>query len=370
MRKEFFSFWFVIGLFLWVQPFSLALAQSGENDVEMKVSGEIHRGVLFYDTKSDTDLRNVDNDNDPSLFRFEGLVKKHPKVRMGGLVELELAANSTANVSQGDVTVSTDTFKIRKAELYFETKNYGTLSIGKGNTASENTSEQDISGTFTAAHASVQKVGGGLFFVNNSGGNSTIKINQVFDGFDGLDRQSRIRYDLPVINGLVLSISSIDGNQRDLAIRYQKNYQTLKLVAAASVTNKASNGTLVDSQVSGSFSVLHNTGFNLTMAGGSQNTKGGDATRDPYFIYGKVGYQARLNDCGFTAFAIDFGHYDELRAQNEYGETWGLQVLQKIASWNTDVYISYRNFHVFSASTLVESVSDIDTILTGVRFQF
>ena len=63
MRKEFFKFWFVIGLFLWVQPFSLALAQSGENDVEMKVSGEIHRGVLFYDTKSDTDLRNVDNDN-------------------------------------------------------------------------------------------------------------------------------------------------------------------------------------------------------------------------------------------------------------------------------------------------------------------
>lgn len=173
-----------------------------------------------------------------------------------------------------------------------------------------------------------------------------------------------------MINGLVLSVSSIDGNQRDRAIRYQKNYQTLKLVAAASITNKASNSTLVHSQVSGSFSVLHNTGINLTMAGGSQNTKGGDATRDPYFIYGKVGYQARLNDLGFTAFAIDFGHYDELRAQSEYGETWGLQVLQKITSWNTDVYISYRNFHFDSALTTVESVSDIDTVLTGARFQF
>lgn len=99
----------------------------------MKISGEIHRGVLFYDTGNNGDTRNVDNDNDPSLFRFEGLLKKNPKVRLGGLVELELAANSTAQVTQADETVSTDTFKIRKAELYFQTKHYGTLSFGKGN---------------------------------------------------------------------------------------------------------------------------------------------------------------------------------------------------------------------------------------------
>ena len=333
----------------------------------MKISGEIHRGVLFYDTGNNGDTRNVDNDNDPSLFRFEGLLKKNPKVRLGGLVELELAANSTAQVTQADETVSTDTFKIRKAELYFQTKHYGTLSFGKGNTSSENTSEQDISGTFTAAHASVQKVGGGLFFANSLGGNSTVRVNQVFDGFAGLDQQSRIRYDLPLMSGLLLSVSSIDGDQHDLAIRYEKKYSTLQVKAAASVTDTASNGTRVNNQVSGSFSVLHNTGFNLTMAGGSQNTKDGDANRNPYFIYGKVGYQARLNNLGFTAFAVDFGHYDELRAQREYGESWGLQVLQKIVSWNTDIYISYRNFRVDNVALNVE---EINTLLTGVRFQF
>jgi len=363
MRKKSYGFWVVVGILFLVQPHPLALAQ----DVEMKISREIHRGVLYYDTENDSDIRNVDNDNDPSLFRFEGLLKKNPKVRLGGLVELELAANSSANIDQLDESVSADTFKIRKAELYFQTKHYGTLSFGKGNTASENTSEQDISGTFTAAHASVQKVGGGLFFTNSAGANSTVRVNQVFNGFDGLDRQSRIRYDLPVMSGFMLSVSSIDGDQHDLAMRYAKKYNTLQVKAGFSVTDTASNSTLVDSQVSGSLSVLHNTGFNLTIAGGSQNTKDGDANRNPYFIYGKVGYQASLNNLGFTAFAVDFGHYDELRTQREYGETWGLQVLQKIVSWNTDIYISYRNFRVDNVALTLD---DINTVLTGVRFQF
>ena len=88
MRKKSYGFWVFIGIFLLVQPYSLALAQ----DVEMKVSGEIHRGVLFYDTGNNGDTRNVDNDNDPSLFRFEGLLKK------GGFLLQHTTHSSTLSV--------------------------------------------------------------------------------------------------------------------------------------------------------------------------------------------------------------------------------------------------------------------------------
>jgi len=333
----------------------------------MEIAGEINRGVLFYGDGNGSAVRNVDNDNDPTLFQFTGTAKFSPELTMGGVAMIEMADNSSANASQTDATAGPQTFNVRKAEIFFRTKNMGTLYMGRGDTASENVSEQDISGTFTAAHASVQKVGGSLFFSLNSGGLSTVQVNQVFNGLDGLDRQSRLRYDLPVINGFVISTSYADEDRYDIAVRYSKNYNTFKVKAAAALTDTSSNGVAVDSQFSGSISVLHKNGFNLTMAGGSQNTEGSAASQDPYFIYTKVGYQAKLNKHGFTAFSIDFGHYDELRTANEDGETFGFQILQQVARWNVDVYLAYRNFQLNNSAL---SVGDVNTFFTGVRYRF
>ncbi len=351
---------------------SPAFAQSSDSKVDMNISGEIHHGVMYYDDGDNPDFRRVDNDNDPTLFRFEG-VTTEPIAGwfLGGLSELEFADNSSAKVTQtediSDPGDKTDSFKIRKAELFFSHPKYGIFSFGRGNTASENTSESDISGTFSASHASVQKVGGGLEFVNQAGGLSGVQINQVFNALDGLDRQNRIRYDTPNFAGLVLSVSSSDHDQHDIANRYEEDLKGFKVKASASFTNTASNATLVDNQISGSVSVLLDSGINLTLSSGVQNTKGVDAGRDPSFIYGKLGYQTQLNDLGFTAFSVDYGQYDEMQAVNEDGTSWGIQALQKIAAWNTDIYITFRNFNLNNAAL---NVNDVNVVLTGVRFQF
>ena len=345
-------------VFLTCLNVSPAFAQSSDSKVDMNISGEIHRGVMYYDDGDNPDFRHVDNDNDPTLFRFAG-VTTQPIAGwfLGGLSEFEFADNTSAKVTQADdPSTDTDSFKIRKAELFFSSPKYGVLSFGRGNTASENTSESDISGTFSASHASVQKVGGGLFFANQAGGLSVVQINQVFNTLDGLDRQARIRYDTPNFAGLVLSVSSSDHDQHDLAIRYQEDLKGFKVKAPASYTNTASNATLVDNQISGSVSVLLDSGINLTLSSGIQNTKGADAGRDPSFIYGKLGYQTQLNDLGFTAFSVDYGQYDEMRVVNEDGKTWGIQVLQKIAAWNTDIYITFRNFKLNNVAIGVKSL--------------
>jgi len=283
-------------VFLTCLNVSPAFAQSSDSKVDMNISGEIHRGVMYYDDGDNPDFRHVDNDNDPTLFRFAG-VTTQPIAGwfLGGLSEFEFADNTSAKVTQADdPSTDTDSFKIRKAELFFSSPKYVVLSFGRGNTASENTSESDISGTFSASHASVQKVGGGLFFANQAGGLSVVQINQVFNTLDGLDRQARIRYDTPNFAGLVLSVSSSDHDQHDLAIRYQEDLKGFKVKAPASYTNTASNATLVDNQISGSVSVLHDSGINLTLSSGIQNTKGADAGRDPSFIYGKLGSRTHL----------------------------------------------------------------------------
>lgn len=363
------SKYFVLCGFL-LQFCSVCFADSGEkkeSSVSMQIAGEINRGALLYDDGDDSVVRNVDNDNDPTLFQFMGTAKFNSELTMGGVAMIEMADNSSARVSQNDATTGPQTFNIRKAEIFLRTKRFGTLYMGRGDTASENAAEQDISGTFTAAHASVQKVGGSLFFSLKNGGVSTVRINQVFDGFDGLNRQSRIRYDLPVVAGFTLSASYADEDQHDVALRFARKYGAFKIKAAAALTDTSSNGVNVDSQFSGSASILHRSGINLTVAGGLQDTEGASASQDPYYIYGKLGYQAKLNKYGFTAFAADFGHYEELRTVNEDGETYGFQMLQKIARWNTDVYLSYRNFQLNNSALLVHN---INTVFTGVRFRF
>ena len=122
---------------------SPAFAQSSESKVDMKISGEIHHGLLYYDDGDNPDFRRVDNDNDPTLFRFEGITTE-PIAGwfLGGLSELEFADNSSAKVTQTDDISDpgdfTDSFKIRKAELFFSHPKYGVLSFGRGATPPRN----------------------------------------------------------------------------------------------------------------------------------------------------------------------------------------------------------------------------------------
>ena len=51
-------------------------------------------------------------------------------------------------------------------------------------------------------------MGGALELTDTSGGLSGVRVGEAFDGFDGLSRRTRIRYDTPSYRGLVCAEES------------------------------------------------------------------------------------------------------------------------------------------------------------------
>jgi hypothetical protein len=81
---------------------------------------------------------------------------------------------------------------------------WGTLRLGQGDTATNGTSEVDLSGTDVAAYSSVDDVGGNFEFRDNGVGTG-ITVSDSRSNFDGLSRKDRVRYDTPKWAGFFAS---------------------------------------------------------------------------------------------------------------------------------------------------------------------
>lgn len=113
--------------------------------------------------------------------------------------------------------------------------------------------------------------------------------------------------------------------------------------------------------------MLHNGGFNMTAAAGKGDDS--DSTRDAQkFWYGKLGYIAEdLFRFGASHVSVDYGQYDNIAANNDEGTTFGIQFVQSIGAWGTDLYAGYRRYDLERAGATFD---EIDVMLAGARVKF
>ncbi|MCX7300395.1 MAG: porin [Rhodobacterales bacterium] len=104
---------------------------------------------------------------------------------------------------------------------------YGTVSFGQGSTASDGTAGLDDSFTFVAGATNSADGFGSFRFRDETGALTDVRIGQVNASFNGA-RRLRLRYDTPVVNGVMLSASygqnilapADDIDYSDIAIRW------------------------------------------------------------------------------------------------------------------------------------------------------
>ncbi len=242
---------------------------SRHEKVKLSISGHVNRALMLADDGDQSGLFRVDNDTEPTLVNFMGTVAVDNGLTVGAQVEAQLASNPSNAVSQDTENSSTGStsFTERHLEVFVDSKRYGKISLGQGNTASEGASEIDLSGTNIVTRSNFGTLGGGLLF-RNSGTNalSTVSVGNAFDSFDGLSRNDRIRYDTPGFGGIRLSASAVQGGATDFALRYAADYGGTKVAAGAAVANRSSTSSTVERQWNGSGSVLLQNGVNLTVA--------------------------------------------------------------------------------------------------------
>ncbi len=345
---------------------------SGEDKVKLAISGQINRALSIADDGDKTDAYFVDSDVSNTRVRFVGTALINEDLTLGTKLELAFAPNESGDVNQ-EKQESGDFNDQRYAELTLMSKRYGMLYLGKGDTSSNSTAEVDLSGTDLIQYASTADIVGGLFFrqsgddalLNGEGGRLKVRVSDAFKDFDGLSRKSRLRYDTPNFHGFGLSGSVISDRRWDTALRWGGEGYGVKAAAAAAVAYLHEDDS--DYQYDGSFSVLHEaTGLNFTFSTGTKDADNQDD--DPYNLWGKIGWLTSLNSFGKTAFGIDYGHSENIAAEDYEGDTFGVAVVQNFDKWATQVYFQFRNFSLDTNDD--PNVSDINVGTLGARVKF
>lgn len=321
--------------------------------VKVTVGGHVNRAALYIDNGTNSRLKHVDNDNSPSRFSFRGEGKVNDCFTMGGYLELAVAMNSSSDVDVNNTQNATSNpISTRVAEFYFQHDQWGKLFAGQGPMVSDDTAEQDLSGTYVATQASgVQGPAGGTTFIDKSTNlSSGIHVKSAWTQMDGLGRETRVRYDTPQIFGLVLGASHSSSDSWDVAAKFKgeaKGYHMAAAVAYASEHDANKSGF---TQFDGSVSLLTPIGFNATFAGGNRNFKAVGRKTARYWL-ARLGFKTNPFEVGDLALGVDYGRETDLvnAGDGSYGNggaltTYGLALVQNIDKISTEAYCTIRTY--------------------------
>lgn len=371
-------------VYLVVGPAFAQNVTSGSDKVSVGLYGQINRAILSANDGDTSNTFFVDNANSSTRFGFNAKVVGSEALTLGGRFEVEYKSNGSTDVSQqGANTGGSDgqAFNLRWADVDL-TANFGKFYLGQGSTATDTSSEMDLSGTTVIGYSAVGDMAGGMYFYNkDTDALSDVRIKNVFSNYDGNGRQDRLRYDTPTFSGFraafsTFSIDTTDGGgtqQAKLALDgaafWSGQLSDVKIAAALGLSaypSDADSGK--KSLVNGSASALWN-GLNLTLAAGSlsldKDTAGGRDNSN--FWYLKFGYTRAFWSIGDTAMAIDFTQANDVAAKSDEAQSWGLLFNQKLANWASEVYAGFR-FHKLDRSGA--NYDDISAIMIGTRIKF
>jgi len=361
------------------------LRTKGGDKVSVELYGQVNRAFLAADDGDSSDYYFVDNDNSSSRIGLIGEAKVNDDITIGTRMEFEYQSNPSNLVNQDDKNPDDGDgtgFDERWVDAQFTSKRFGKLYLGKGSTASDGTSEVDLSGTAVVGYSSIGDMAGGiLFYDDNANARSTTDIGDVFSDFDGLSRRNRIRYDSPEFWGFTLAASALsDGG--DVALKYAAKWgEDWKFAAAVAYADPQAISDTLAHQYNGSASVLHSSGLNFTVAGGYRDLESGllhpdgsNRDDDPTFYYAKVGYRAKWFEVGETRFSVDYQYAEDVAQDGDEAKTVGFQFVQDFPEWGSEYYLGYRwhelDRDIDHTTGLATDYDDINALMTGVRVKF
>ncbi|MDX1707718.1 MAG: porin [Desulfobacterales bacterium] len=358
-----------LGLFTLTIALAILLILPAAQAVDFKISGQINRAALWGDNGNDSDTKFVDNDNSSTRFRFTGGNDFTDMWRVGIVWEVEMQSNASndtdIDIGENDDTSDVD-FNERKIEFYVDHKKFGRLWLGQGDTASNGTSEVDLSGTDVVNYSSIEDMAGGFRFRDDDD-NIITSIGSAFSNFDGFSRRDRARYDTPKFGPVYFSASYMNGQSWDLAGRFSYEWDGVGKLAAAAHYTGADNQRDPYKQWSGSASWLFDFGLNFTASYGARDDVE-DRNEDPYNLYGKVGYKF-----GKWALSVDYTYSEHVGADDDEATSIGTAVVWNV--WESvQFYGSYR-WHDLDRDQDqrdpgVGQAEDIHAVMIGGRVKF
>ena len=351
-----------LGIFALTMAITILLILPSAQAVDFKISGHINRAVLWADNGNDNDTFFVDNENSNSRWRFTGSNDFGEAWTVGITWEVEMESNSSDDFDIGDNNDTSDvSFTERKIEFYVQHKTFGKLYMGQGDTASNGTSEVDLSGTDVVEYSDIVDMAGGINF--RTGDDVIVAtIGSVYSNYDGFSRRDRIRYDTPKFGPVYFSASYMNGQTWDTAGRFSYEWEGIGKLAAAAHYTGAETQRDNFSQYSGSISFLHSSGFNITGAAGTRDFNDAPGRDDGMFYYGKLGFRR-----GIHAVSVDYGRAEDVDQNGDDFDTIGLAYV--INPWESIQFYGGYRYHTLDRRG-VNNIEDISAVMIGGRVKF
>ena len=345
--------------------------RSGKKNISLELSGQVDRAYLYADDGTQTNDFFVDNDSSSTRVRFLGRGRFDKDLSVGTNIEVQIESNTSSGVSQLNNDTGNVGFTQRKLEFYFDSKRFGRLWLGHGDTASNFISEQDLSGVAVSGlFSNLTDQAGGLIFATEmprptgqnpiSSKNPTIK--KAFKNLDGFSRRDRVRYDTPKVMGFKASVGAVEGGRSDASLRYASKLGRFKVASAVGFAHRDH----VSNIYAGSVSVLDTSGLNLTFAAGVDDNFN-PARNNRTFWYVKGGYQFKVFDFGGTAVAFDYYNGTDINVNGDTSDAYGAALVQEIDSIATELFVSGR---VYGYDQGGQNFHDIVAVLSGARVKF
>ncbi len=391
------------------------IVTSGKDPVKLTLSGQVNRVSFFADDGTASEFFHSDNENSSTRWRLVGSARVTDDWTVGTLIEQDIGQtnNSSSVRIQQDTSASDDSFDNRHLTFWLDSKRFGRLWLGKGDPASNNITQFDLSGTSVIEYSGLEDIGGNLRFraedtdfatklvdsktqfesdgvtpiknkVDDLGenpivsGGSDATGDGVYSQFDGLSRRNRIQYDTPTIMGFKAGFSHIQGDAWDATLRYTANYKQIGLKVAAGIGywDYGSRNSFLDSGYGGSASFLHKSGANLTFSAGTVDRESGEKSKsgfsdvdDPVGYFIKPGWQLNLTPFGKTAVSFHYGRTDDMQEQGDEFESWGFAIVQHVDRAALELFAFFRQYSL-DRDGEEEDFEDINIAGIGGRVKF
>jgi len=345
-------------------------ASAAETERKVTVSGHVNKVLSITDDGDNEYVDFADNRNSGTRFRIIG-TSTGGGLTVGARIEFGLNSNAAQDATNNTST-NPSTLDHRNAYVWFQSKKWGRVILGKASTATDGAAEIDLSGTSASGYNGAWPMSNYDFNVTgtrsgtaNGSTNSGVSVGGVFNSYDGGSRQDLIRYTSPKFKGFTLDASTWQGGAADVALKYGGKFFNTKISAAAGLVSNdsISNG---DTYVA-TVSALHGSGINATVSYANSEIETAYRSNAQNF-FAKLGYRVKVFGAGETRMSVSYQRTDDRANNDDVGKTWGLQVVQILDGYGTELIAGYSNFELERTSATL--YDDIDAGWIGARVRF
>lgn len=354
---------------------ALVAAAGMANAVDVELYGQVNKMLLAVDDGENTDISVADTDFSSTRIGFKGAETLDNGLTVSVLLETELQDNPSDQLTQNTGAGNSSTPTNSNSPASFSTRHarvgvagdFGAVFLGRQSEAADGSSEQDLAGVRNLMYSDVNELLGQYRFRDNTGALQTERVDTFATNMDG-GRNNALRYDSPVFNGFQGRISTSQGGDNQVGVFYKGKMDAFQIAAAFGyLMNNDADGTntnRVESTMSGSVSVKHDSGLAGAFAYGQQELEQAAANvDDPSFYYVKGGY-------AWDMFEVAVDYYKsedtEIDATKDEMTSVGLGAQMNLAK-GVSVGATYRNY---DADKTGSNFEEIDTYGVNMRVKF